>query len=71
MQTWHRKGKMSGIATRAPHIPLKSFRGTRYTRKPLKCSAEESAGTSNDIEISNYYKRDVDEMSRKIASGVN
>ena len=52
MQTWHRKGKMSGIATRASHIPLKSFRGTRSTRKPLKRSAEESAGTSNDIPYS-------------------
>ena len=37
----------------------------------MKRTAEESAGTSNDIEISHYYKRDVDEMSSKIASGVN
>ena len=70
MQTWHRKGKMSGIATRASHIPLRSFRDARSTRKPLKSSPKGSA-VRNDIEKNNYYKRDVNEMSSKIARGVS
>lgn len=70
IQTWHRKGKISGIATRASHIPLRSFRDARSTRKPLKFSPKDSAVT-DDTEKSNYYKRDVDEMSSKIARDVN
>lgn len=70
MQTWHRKGKKSGVPTRASHIPLKSFRDTRSTRKPLKFSPEDNAVTC-DIDRNTYYKRDVDEMVSKIASNVS
>lgn len=47
MQTWHRKGKMTGIATRASQIPLRSFRDTRSTRKPSKFSPENGAITDD------------------------
>ena len=70
MQTWHRKGKKSGVPTRASHIPLKSFRDTRSTRKPLKSSPENTA-VAFDIDKNTYYKRDVDEMASKIASNVS
>ena len=74
MQTWHKKGRKSSMATRTSLIPLKAYRNASSTRKPLKmkttieksCETLTTTATDNDLLKSAWLKRDVGDMSSQI-----
>ncbi|XP_020908792.1 uncharacterized protein LOC110246766 isoform X1 [Exaiptasia diaphana] len=78
LQKWHRKGLRAGIATKASHISLRSFRNTRSTRERRKCNRgrkrnarkERKIDTEN-IDTNDFFKRDIEMMSQKVKVGLD